>query len=245
MLHIFSGGFFCASAWQLTGEGFPCFLCQGNKCHWATGVKVPCGRGRFLQDFVFSLAATLFQSGAWRRCCYTTRGRTERQQDRMCIVWSFAGLLLLLCAPSQVRWLLGLGRMHIWGQGTGYTGREYLEGPGLRNSISWAQEELGRVPARSAGAQAERSCILDKWGMGRRKVCGLPPQGCCGQLVSSKVEGMGQGWQEERGLCRGSRCSNCLPGSSVMFSKLWASPATCEMWSGFSNSSTSYFYPSI
>lgn len=107
------------------------------------------------------------------------------------------------------------------------------------------QEGLGRVPATSAGAQAGCSCILDKWGIGRRKACGLPPQEFCVQLVSSKVEGMGQGWQEEKALCRESCCSNGLLGSSVMFTKHWAPLHTCEIWSGFSDSSTSCYYPSI
>lgn len=65
------------------------------------------------------------------------------------------------------------------------------------------------------------------------------------QLVSSKVEGMGQGWQEEKALCRESCCSNGLLGSSVMFTEHWAPLHTCEIWSGFSDSSTSCYYPSI
>lgn len=160
-------------------------------------------------------------------------------------VWGFAGLLALLCAPSQVSWPLGLGRRHIWGQGTG-THRKGVFGG------TWAREQHFQSPRRGCASsqpdllkQAGCSCILDKWGMGRRKACRLPPQWCCGRLVSSKMEGMGQGWQEEKGLCRESSFSDCLLGSSVMFSKLWASLDTCEMWSGFSDSYASCYYPSI
>lgn len=64
--------------------------------------------------------------------------------------------------------------------------------------------------------------------MGRRKAYGLPPQECCVQLMNSKVKRMGQGWQEEKGLCRESLCSNGLLGSSVMFTKHWASLDTVK-----------------
>lgn len=218
--------FFCGAAQQLVVEGFP--HCCARQINVAGPWEWRCGR-HTLQKRKAPSKLCLFVTICpfpirWVKCLHCEEEEREDAGGQNGYIFVWLVLASPCFMPPSQTWegTPQVGQMQSWPQGAAVCRKGIAGGAWARQQWCFKHGRgLGRDPAGSAGGHGGRSCVLDRWGTGRRKeACGLPTQwgaagefggGGCGQRTVGSKRSM---WGESLLLLRGRTRHNLQdPGS--------------------------------